>query len=82
MTENGVSSRSKVLTIDTMNPRVKKVEYAVRGPIVQRAVELERELSEVCKTGRLNLVFLPFVQMLFIHFIGHNVPKCCVHFVA
>lgn len=47
MTENGVSSRVKVLTIDTMNPTVKKVEYAVRGPIVQRAVELERELSQV-----------------------------------
>ena len=47
MTENGMMSRAKVLTIDTMNPVVKKVEYAVRGPIVQRAVELERELSEV-----------------------------------
>lgn len=47
MTENGVSSKAKVLTIDTMNPTVKKVEYAVRGPIVQRAVELERELSQV-----------------------------------
>ncbi|KAE8290780.1 Alanine aminotransferase 2-like [Larimichthys crocea] len=49
MTENGVSPRAKVLTIDTMNPTVKKVEYAVRGPIVQRAVELERELSEGMK---------------------------------
>lgn len=48
MSENGIMSRAKVLTIDTMNPTVKKVEYAVRGPIVQRAVELERELSEVC----------------------------------
>lgn len=48
MSENGVSSRAKVLTIDTMNPTIKKVEYAVRGPIVQRAVELERELSQVC----------------------------------
>lgn len=47
MTENGVSSKAKVLTIHTMNPAVKKVEYAVRGPIVQRAVELERELSQV-----------------------------------
>ena len=35
--ENGSSSSwAKVLTIDTMNPTVKKVEYAVRGPIVQR----------------------------------------------
>ncbi|KAI3374842.1 hypothetical protein L3Q82_021384, partial [Scortum barcoo] len=49
MAENGVTSRAKVLTIDTMNPTVKKVEYAVRGPIVQRAVELERELSEGMK---------------------------------
>nr|AAP42512.1 mitochondrial alanine aminotransferase [Sparus aurata] len=49
MTENGVSSRAKVLTIDTMNPTVKKVEYAVRGPIVQRAMELEKELSEGMK---------------------------------
>lgn len=48
MSENGVSSRAKVLTIDTMNPTVKKVEYAVRGPIVQRAVELEKELLQVC----------------------------------
>lgn len=59
MSENGVS-RAKVLTIDTMNPTVKKVEYAVRGPIVQRAVELERELSEVCTTGRLiSVLFTP-----------------------
>lgn len=48
MTENGVVPRAKVLTIDTMNPTVKNVEYAVRGPIVARAVELEKELSEVC----------------------------------
>lgn len=45
MSENGLS-RPKVLTIDTMNPTVKMVEYAVRGPIVQRAVELEKELLE------------------------------------
>lgn len=48
MSENGVVPRAKVLTIDTMNPTVKNVEYAVRGPIVARAVELEKELSEVC----------------------------------
>ncbi|XP_024921839.1 alanine aminotransferase 2-like isoform X2 [Cynoglossus semilaevis] len=49
MSENGMMSRAKVLTIDNMNPTVKKVEYAVRGPIVQRALELERELSEGMK---------------------------------
>lgn len=55
MSENGMS-RGKVLTIDNMNPTVKKVEYAVRGPIVQRAVELERELSEVWMDGFLHLL--------------------------
>ncbi|XP_037543435.1 LOW QUALITY PROTEIN: alanine aminotransferase 2-like [Nematolebias whitei] len=46
MSKNGIMSLAKVLTIDTMNPTVKKVEYAVRGPIVKRAMELERELSQ------------------------------------
>ena len=37
----------KALTIETLNPHVKEVEYAVRGPIVIRAVELEKELAKV-----------------------------------
>ncbi|KAI1888864.1 hypothetical protein AGOR_G00173160 [Albula goreensis] len=50
MTENGVNShRERVLTTDTMNPNVKKVEYAVRGPIVQRAVQIEKELKAGAK---------------------------------
>lgn len=44
---NGVSCQGKVLTLDTMNPNVRRVEYAVRGPIVQRAVQIEKELREV-----------------------------------
>lgn len=44
---NGVSCRGKVLTLDSMNPNVKRVEYAVRGPIVQRAMQIEKELREV-----------------------------------
>lgn len=39
--------KEKVLTLDTMNPCVKRVEYAVRGPIVLRALELEQELRQV-----------------------------------
>ncbi|KAK1794451.1 hypothetical protein P4O66_011321 [Electrophorus voltai] len=46
MTENSVVHRGKVLTLGTMNPSVKRVEYAVRGPIVQRAVQLEQELKQ------------------------------------
>ncbi|KAJ8267976.1 hypothetical protein COCON_G00131480 [Conger conger] len=50
MTENAVvSRRGKVLTMDTINPSVKKVEYAVRGPIVQRALQIEKELKEGAK---------------------------------
>lgn len=44
---NGVSRRGKVLTLDTLNPNVKRVEYAVRGPIVLRAMQIEKELKEV-----------------------------------
>jgi len=40
---------AKVLTLDTMNPNVKKMEYAVRGPIVQRAVQIQDELNSGTK---------------------------------
>ncbi|XP_020026555.1 alanine aminotransferase 1 isoform X2 [Castor canadensis] len=42
--KNGL--KEKVLTLDTMNPCVRKVEYAVRGSIVLRALELEQELRQ------------------------------------
>lgn len=44
---NGAPRPGKVLTLDNMNPNVKRVEYAVRGPIVQRAMQIEKELREV-----------------------------------
>lgn len=40
---------SKVLTIDNLNPNVKNVEYAVRGPIVQIASDLEKDLQSGAK---------------------------------
>jgi len=39
------SSGHKILTIDNINPNVLTMEYAVRGPLVIRAVELEKELA-------------------------------------
>ena len=39
--------RSKVLTMETLNPNIKSMEYAVRGPIVIRAAEIEKELEQV-----------------------------------
>ncbi|KAK3755937.1 hypothetical protein QZH41_020473 [Actinostola sp. cb2023] len=44
---NGSLNSSKVLTGGTMNPFIKQIEYAVRGAIVIRASELEKELEKV-----------------------------------
>lgn len=41
------SAGDRVITIDNMNPQVKKMEYAVRGPLVIRATEIEKELQAV-----------------------------------
>lgn len=41
--------REKVLTLNTMNLCVRRMEYAVRGPIVLRALELEQELRQGIK---------------------------------
>ena len=42
-----LSDTTKPLTLENMNPSVKQVEYAVRGPIVARAGEIEKELAKV-----------------------------------
>lgn len=44
------SSASQVLTLDSMNPNVIKMEYAVRGPLVIRAGEIEKELKKVMRS--------------------------------
>jgi len=41
------SASGRVLTMDTLNPNVRAMEYAVRGPIVVRAAEIEKELEKV-----------------------------------
>lgn len=43
------STCPKCVTLDTMNPAVKVMEYAVRGPLVIRASEIEKELEQVRK---------------------------------
>ena len=35
------------VTVENMNPCVKRMEYAVRGPLVLRATELELEMKQV-----------------------------------
>lgn len=39
------SEAEHVLTLDTLNPNVIELQYAVRGPIVTRATELENEIK-------------------------------------
>ncbi|CAB3408577.1 unnamed protein product [Caenorhabditis bovis] len=41
-----IMASGKTLTIDNINPNVITMQYAVRGPIVIRAVELEKELAK------------------------------------
>lgn len=42
-----MASQRKTLTLETLNPNIKKLEYAVRGPLVIRAAEIEKELEKV-----------------------------------
>ena len=36
-----------VLNLDTINPNLKGVQYAVRGPVLDRAMEIDRDLARV-----------------------------------
>jgi len=47
--ENISFGSSKVLTLSSMNANIKKVEYAVRGPIVVRSNQIKKELQEGIK---------------------------------
>jgi alanine transaminase len=44
--QTAISFNMPVLTSETINPNVKKAQYAVRGPIVVRADEISRELQQ------------------------------------
>lgn len=41
-----MANNNKTLTLENMNPNIKQMEYAVRGPLVIRAVQLESELKQ------------------------------------
>lgn len=44
---------TKCVNLDNLNPCIKVMEYAVRGPLVIRATEIEKELEQVGgKQGR------------------------------
>jgi len=44
------------LLLDNMNPCIKKMEYAVRGPLVIRATELEKEIAAGAKKPFPNVI--------------------------
>ena len=44
---SGQPAWDHTIKIDNMNPCVKKMEYAVRGPLVIRANEIEKEIANV-----------------------------------
>lgn len=47
-TSQNMPSSQKVLNLENMNPNVRIMEYAVRGPLLIRATEIENELKTVC----------------------------------
>ncbi|VDD85102.1 unnamed protein product [Enterobius vermicularis] len=50
------SGAEKLLNMQNINPNVLTMEYAVRGPIVIRAVELEKELAKGVKKPFKNVI--------------------------
>jgi hypothetical protein len=49
--------------MENLNPRVIDVEYAVRGPIVIRAAEIEKELKTVI------FIYLNFIYLFIYLFV-------------
>ena len=45
-----LKKHEKFLTLNNLSQAVKNVQYAVRGPVVIRAAEIEKELKKVCFT--------------------------------
>ena len=58
----------KVITLDNMNSQIKKMEYAVRGPLVIRATAIEKELEAVswfCQTVAFKVYIYVNFKLLF-----------------
>lgn len=49
LTKRMSSTETRSLSLDTLNPNIKVLEYAVRGPLVIRAGEIEKELEKGTK---------------------------------
>lgn len=45
-----------VLNQETINPNLKEVQYAVRGPVLDRAMEIDRDLQQVTATHNMEVL--------------------------
>jgi hypothetical protein len=61
-----VMDNQNILTMENLNSRVIEVEYAVRGPILIRAAEIEKEIKSV------EIFFLIKYSYLFILLLGKS----------
>lgn len=69
----GVRTMSKVLTEQNLNPNVLKLEYAVRGPLVIRAAEIQKEIDQVSSRNYvLNVNFALQCTVFDINFCNGN----------
>ena len=59
------------LTINNINPCIKTMEYAVRGPLVIRATEIEKEIEQV-RAFTLKCQFSKFSQHRAHHVTDHK----------
>lgn len=74
-TGQNMSSNQKVLNLDNMNPNVRIMEYAVRGPLLIRATEIENELKKVC-IFLFYFYFLVFLIIFNFRVLKNLLKKC------
>lgn len=75
------ASSEKILTIENLNPCIKVMEYAVRGPLVIRATEIEKELEKVRQATQKKFSYPPASDITFA--LSENSPgkvECLVTF--
>ena len=47
--------RPKILTMDSINQNIVKMEFVVRSPLLTRAAQIEKEIKQVCTILFVNL---------------------------
>lgn len=74
-------TENRTITLDSMNPNVIKMEYAVRGPLVIRAGEIEKEIKQVAITKLLYLFHyenMDYFILVVCFFFWLQMPPVCV----